>query len=100
MHRKNGSRWPAVQARVELGLGFTGKQITLTWRSPAPGLAMWACLTTTAAHDVGYAHGETALVCVGKADFQRILQTHVEFYQAALAHARAPHPRPVRQSKI
>ena len=34
-------------------------------------------------HDA-YAHGATTLLCVAKADFKRILSTHVEFYEAML----------------
>jgi CRP/FNR family cyclic AMP-dependent transcriptional regulator len=31
-----------------------------------------------------YAHGETTILCVAKADFQKILTQHVEFYEAML----------------
>ena len=34
-------------------------------------------------HDV-YAHGDTSILCVAKADFQKILSQHVEFYEAML----------------
>jgi CRP-like cAMP-binding protein len=34
-------------------------------------------------HDV-YAHGDTSILCVAKADFQKILAQHVEFYEAML----------------
>jgi CRP-like cAMP-binding protein len=39
-------------------------------------------------HDV-YAHGETTVLCVAKADFKKILALHVELYEALLRlHAR------------
>ena len=39
-------------------------------------------------HDA-YAHGDTTTLCVAKADFKKILATHVELYEALLRlHAR------------
>jgi CRP/FNR family transcriptional regulator, cyclic AMP receptor protein len=39
-------------------------------------------------HDA-YAHGETTIICVAKADFKKILTAHVELYEAMLRlHAR------------
>ena len=83
--------WVSVargSARVS-SASLTGKQITLTYVEPGTWFGDIGLFDDDArTHDV-YAHGETTLLCVGKADFQRILQTHVEFYQAlARMHAR------------
>ncbi len=83
--------WVSVakgSARVS-SASLTGKQITLTYVEPGTWFGDVGLFDEdTRTHDV-YAHGETTLVCVSKADFQRILQTHVEFYQAlARMHAR------------
>lgn len=63
---------------------ITGKQITLTYVEPG----LWFGDTSIfdgdrRTHDA-YAHGATTLLCVGKADFKRILATHTEFYEAML----------------
>ncbi|MEJ5126697.1 Crp/Fnr family transcriptional regulator [Comamonas sp. MYb21] len=83
--------WVSVargSARVS-SASLTGKQITLTYVEPGTWFGDVGLFDDDSrTHDV-YAHGETTLVCVSKADFQRILQTHVEFYQAlARMHAR------------
>ncbi|GAB2818169.1 Crp/Fnr family transcriptional regulator [Comamonas piscis] len=83
--------WVSVargSARVS-SASLTGKQITLTYVEPGTWFGDVGLFDEDSrTHDV-YAHGETTLVCVSKADFQRILQTHVEFYQAlARMHAR------------
>lgn len=68
---------------------MTGKLITLTYVEPG----LWFGDTSIfdgdrRTHDA-YAHGQTTLLCVTKADFKRILTTHVEFYEAMLRlHAR------------
>ncbi|MEG0920392.1 MAG: Crp/Fnr family transcriptional regulator [Comamonas sp.] len=83
--------WVSVargSARVS-SASLTGKQITLTYVEPGTWFGDVGLFDDDSrTHDV-YAHGETTLVCVGKADFQRILQTHMEFYQAlSRMHAR------------
>ena len=83
--------WVSVargSARVS-SASLTGKQITLTYVEPGTWFGDVGLFDDDSrTHDV-YAHGETTLVCVSKADFQRILQTHVEFYQAlSRMHAR------------
>ena len=62
----------------------SGKQITLTYVEPGIWFGDVAILDgDSRTHDV-YAHGETTILCVAKADFQKILATHVEFYEAML----------------
>ncbi len=83
--------WVSVargSARVS-SASLTGKQITLTYVEPGTWFGDVGLFDDDSrTHDV-YAHGETTLVCVSKMDFQRILQTHVEFYQAlSRMHAR------------
>ena len=75
-------------ARVS-SASLTGKQITLTYAEPGTWFGDVGLFDDDArTHDV-YAHGDTTIICVSKTDFQRILQTHVEFYQAlARMHAR------------
>jgi CRP/FNR family cyclic AMP-dependent transcriptional regulator len=67
----------------------TGKQITLTYVEPGIWFGDVAIFDgDSRTHDV-YAHGDTTLLCVARADFQKILAQHVEFYQAMLRlHAR------------
>lgn len=69
--------------------GITGKQITLTYVEPGiwfGDVAMFDGDRRT--HDV-YAHGDSTLLCVSKADFKHILALHAELYEALLQlHAR------------
>ena len=63
---------------------LSGKQITFTYVEPGIWFGDVAILDgDSRTHDV-YAHGETTVLCVAKADFQKILATHVEFYDAML----------------
>jgi len=63
---------------------ITGKQITLTYVEPGIWFGDVSIFDgDRRTHDV-YAHGATTLVCVAKADFKRILASHVEFYEAML----------------
>ena len=63
---------------------LSGKQITFTYVEPGIWFGDVAILDgDTRTHD-GYAHGETSILCVAKADFQKILATHVELYDAML----------------
>jgi len=68
---------------------ISGRQITLTYVEPGiwfGDVAMFDGEKRT--HDA-YAHGETTLVCVARADFRKILSQHVELYEALLRlHAR------------
>jgi len=63
---------------------LSGKQITFTYVEPGIWFGDVAILDgDSRTHDV-YAHGDTTILCVAKADFQKILATHVEFYEAML----------------
>ncbi len=63
---------------------LSGKQITFTYVEPGIWFGDVAILDgDTRTHDV-YAHGDTTILCVAKADFQKILAAHVEFYDAML----------------
>ena len=63
---------------------LSGKQITFTYVEPGIWFGDVAILDgDRRTHDV-YAHGETTILCVAKADFQKILTQHVEFYEAML----------------
>ena len=63
---------------------LSGKQITFTYVEPGIWFGDVAILDgDRRTHDV-YAHGDTTVVCVAKADFQKILSQHVEFYDAML----------------
>jgi CRP-like cAMP-binding protein len=68
---------------------ISGKQITLTYVEPGiwfGDVAMFDGDRRT--HDV-YAHGDSTLLCVARADFMKILALHVELYEALLRlHAR------------
>ena len=63
---------------------ISGKLITLTYVEPGIWFGDVSIFDgDRRTHDV-YAHGATTLVCVAKADFKRILASHVEFYEAML----------------
>lgn len=63
---------------------FTGRQVTLAYIEPGVWVGDMALFDgDTRTHDA-YAHGETTLLCVSQADFQKILQQHVELYDALL----------------
>ena len=63
---------------------ITGKQITLTYVEPGIWFGDVAILDgDKRTHDV-YAHGETTLLCISKADFKRLLAEHSEFSDAIL----------------
>ena len=63
---------------------ITGKQITLTYVEPGIWFGDVSILDgDKRTHDV-YAHGETTLLCISKADFKRLLAEHSEFSDAIL----------------
>jgi CRP-like cAMP-binding protein len=63
---------------------LSGKQITFTYIEPGIWFGDVAILDgDRRTHDV-YAHGDTTILCVAKADFHKILSQHVEFYDAML----------------
>jgi CRP/FNR family cyclic AMP-dependent transcriptional regulator len=68
---------------------ISGKLITLTYVEPGIWFGDVAIFDgDRRTHDT-YAHGETTILCVAKADFRKILANHVELYEAMLRlHAR------------
>jgi len=63
---------------------LSGKQITFTYVEPGIWFGDVSILDgDSRTHDV-YAHGDTTILCVARSDFQKILDQHVEFYQAML----------------
>ena len=63
---------------------ISGKQITLTYVEPGIWFGDVAIFDgDRRTHDT-YAHGETTIVCVARADFKKILATHTELYEALL----------------
>ena len=68
---------------------ISGKQVTLTYVEPGIWLGDVAIFDGDRRTHDAYAHGETTTLCVAKADFKKILATHVELYEALLRlHAR------------
>lgn len=68
---------------------ITGKQITLTYVEPGIWFGDVAIFDGDRRTHDAYAHGETTILCVAKADFKKILALHVELYEAMLRlHAR------------
>jgi CRP-like cAMP-binding protein len=65
-------------------VSLSGKQVTLTYAEPGSwfgDIALFDGLPRT--HDAD-AHGPTTLVCVRKPDFNALLASHVELYEALL----------------
>lgn len=68
---------------------ISGKQITLTYVEPGIWFGDVAIFDGDRRTHDAYAHGETSTLCVARADFRKILATHVELYEAMLRlHAR------------
>ena len=68
---------------------LSGKQITLTYVEPGIWFGDIAIFDGDKRTHDAYAHGQTTILCVAKADFRKILSTHVELYEAMLRlHAR------------
>ena len=68
---------------------ISGKQITLTYVEPGIWFGDVSIFDGVRRTHDAYAHGESTIVCVAKADFKKILATHVELYEALLRlHAR------------
>jgi CRP/FNR family transcriptional regulator, cyclic AMP receptor protein len=68
---------------------ISGKQITFTYIEPGIWFGDVSILDgDKRTHDT-YAHGDSTVLCVARADFKKILSLHVEFYEAMLRlHAR------------
>ena len=68
---------------------ISGKQITLTYIEPGIWFGDVALFDGDRRTHDAYAHGDTTILCVARADFHKILATHVELYDAILLlHAR------------
>lgn len=63
---------------------LSGKQITLTYVEPGIWFGDVAILDGDQRTHDAYAHGDTTIVCVARADFHKILAQHSELYQALL----------------
>lgn len=68
---------------------ISGKQVTLTYVEPGIWFGDVAIFDGDRRTHDAYAHGETVVLWVVKADFKKILAAHVELYEALLRlHAR------------
>ena len=68
---------------------ISGTQITLTYVEPGIWFGDVSIFDGDRRTHDAYAHGESTILCVAKADFRKILATHVELYEAMLRlHAR------------
>ncbi|MFC5523508.1 Crp/Fnr family transcriptional regulator [Polaromonas jejuensis] len=68
---------------------ISGKQITLTYVEPGIWFGDVAIFDGERRTHDAYAHGDTTLLCVSRADLRKILTQHVELYEAMLRlHAR------------
>ncbi len=67
----------------------SGKLITLTYVEPGIWFGDVAIFDGDRRTHDAYAHGDTTILCVARADFTKILATHTELYEALLRlHAR------------
>jgi len=62
----------------------SGKQVTLTYVEPGIWFGDVAMFDGDRRTHDAYAHGDTTVLCVARADFQKILATHVELYEALM----------------
>ena len=68
---------------------ISGKQITLTYVEPGIWFGDVSIFDGDRRTHDAYAHGDSTILCVAKADFKKILAVHVELYEALLRlHAR------------
>ena len=68
---------------------ISGKQLALTYVEPGIWFGDVAIFDGDRRTHDAYAHGESTILCVARADFKKILATHVELYEAMLRlHAR------------
>ena len=63
---------------------ISGKQITLTYVEPGIWFGATAIFDGDRRSHDAYAHDDTTILCVAKADFKKILANHVELYEALL----------------
>ena len=62
----------------------SGKLVTLTYVEPGIWFGDVAMFDGDRRTHDGYAHGDTTMVCVARADFRKILAAHVELYEALM----------------
>lgn len=68
---------------------ISGKQITLTYVEPGIWFGDVSIFDGDRRTHDAYAHADTTILCVSRADFRKILAQHVELYEALLRlHAR------------
>ena len=68
---------------------ISGKQITLTYVEPGIWFGDVAIFDGDRRTHDAYAHGDSTILCVARADFKKILALHAELYEALLRlHAR------------
>jgi CRP-like cAMP-binding protein len=68
---------------------ISGKQVTLTYVEPGIWFGDVAIFDGDRRTHDAYAHGDTTILCVARADFKKILAQHTELYEALLRlHAR------------
>ncbi len=72
---------------------ISGKQVTLTYVEPGVWFGDVAIFDGDRRTHDAYAHGDTTLLCVRKADFHALLKAHSELYEALLRL----HSRRIRQ---
>jgi len=63
---------------------ISGKQITLTYVEPGIWFGDVSIFDGDRRTHDAYAHGDTTILCVAKADFKKILALHIELYEALL----------------
>lgn len=63
---------------------LSGKLITLTYVEPGIWFGDVSIFDGDSRTHDAYAHGDTTILCVAKADFKKILASHVELYEAML----------------
>jgi CRP/FNR family transcriptional regulator, cyclic AMP receptor protein len=62
----------------------SGKLVTLTYVEPGIWFGDVAMFDGDRRTHDGYAHGDSTIVCVARADFRKILAAHVELYEALM----------------
>src|SRR4029450_4798671 len=73
---------------------ISGKQVTLTYVEPGIWFGDVAMFDGDRRTHDAYAHGDSTILCVARADFQKILANHVELYEALMRlQARRIRPR-------
>lgn len=80
------SEWTAVAkgaVRVS-STSLSGKQITLTYIEPGVWIGDIEMFDGNQRTHDAYAHGATSLLCVARTDLRKILNAHVELYEALL----------------